>query len=61
MNNFSPDANLTVLIREGARGSNPEGTFSKEKGRVVAESRNTPTILPSKGQPKFLSKRDVAP
>ena len=57
---FSPDVDSTVLIREKTRGSKLEGTFAKKKARIVSESGHTITILPDKGKPEILSKRDVA-
>ena len=55
---FSPDVNSTVLIRERTRGSKLEETFAKRKAEIEAESKHTITILPNKG--KMLSnKRNV--
>ena len=60
---FSPDVDSTVLIRERTRGSKLQGTFAKKKAGIVPESKhtiNTITILLDKGKPVILSKRDVA-
>ena len=57
---FSPDVDSTVLIRERTRGSKLDGTFTKRKAKIVAESKHTITILPNKGKMVTLYKRDVA-
>ena len=57
---FSPDVDSTVLFRERTRGSKLEGTFAKQKSRIVSESGQTITILPDKGKHVILSNRDVA-
>ena len=57
---FSPDVDSTVLIRERTRGSKLEGTFAKRKAKIVSESKHTIIILPNKGKTVTLSKRDVA-
>ena len=57
---FRPDVDSTVLIRERTCGSKLEGTFAKRKAKIVSESKHTITILPNKGRMVTLSKRDVA-
>ena len=52
---FSPDVDTTVLIRERTRGSKLEGTFAKRKAKIVSESKHTITILPNKGKMVTLS------
>ena len=46
---FSPDVNSTVLIRERTRGSKLEGTFKKKTAQLIGKSSHTVTILPSRG------------
>ena len=57
---FSPDVDSTVLIRERTRGSKLEGTFKKKTAQPIGESDHTVTILPSRGSPVVLSQRDKA-
>ena len=57
---FSPDVDSTVLIRERTRGSELQGTFKKKTAQPIGESDHTVTILPSRGCPVVISKRDIA-
>ena len=57
---FSEEADSTILVRERVRGTKLEGNFKKMKGRVTAESEHTITVQPKAGKPIPLSKRDVA-
>ena len=57
---FSEEADSTILVRERVRGTKLEGNFKKMKGRVTAESEHTITVQPAAGKPIILSKRDVA-
>ena len=57
---FSPDVDSTVLIRERTRGSKLEGTFKKKTAQPIGELDHTVTILPSRGSPVVLSQRDIA-
>ena len=57
---FNPDVDYTVLIRERTRGSKLEGTFKKKTAQPIGESVHTVTILPSRGSPVVLSQRDIA-
>ena len=57
---FSPDVDSTVLIRERTRGSKLEETFKKKTAQPIRESDHTVTILPSRGSPVVLSQRDIA-
>ena len=57
---FSEEADSTILVRERVRGTKLEGNFKKMKRRVTAESEHTITVQPKAGKPIILSKRDVA-
>ena len=57
---FSPDVDSTMLIRERTRGSKLEATFKKKTAQPIGESDHTVTILPSRGSPVVLSQRDIA-
>ena len=57
---FSEEADSTILVRERVRGTKLEGNFKKMKGRVTAESEHAITVQPKAGKPIILSKRDVA-
>ena len=57
---FSEEADSTILVRERARGTKLEGAFEKFKGNIVYESQNTLKILPKTGKSFIVSKRDVA-
>ena len=56
---FSPDVDSTVLIQEKIRGSKLERIFAKTKARIMSESKHTITVMPDKGNPEILSKRDM--
>ena len=57
---FSEEADSTILVRERVRGTKLEGAFEKVKGNIVDESQNTLKILPKTGKSFIVSKRDVA-
>ena len=57
---FSEEADSTILVRERVRGTKLEGAFKKVKGQIVGESTHTITILPKTGRQIVYSKRDVA-
>ena len=57
---FSEEADSTILVRERVRGTKLEGAFKKVKGQFVGESTHTVTILPKTGRQFVYSKRDVA-
>ena len=57
---FSDEADSTILIRERVRGTTLEGAFKKVRGNIVKETGNTLTILPRCGKSKIISKMDVA-
>ena len=57
---FSEEADSTILVRERVRGTKLEGAFKKVKGNIVEESQSTLKILPKTGKSFILSKRDVA-
>ena len=57
---FSEEADSTILVRERVRGTKLEGAFKKVKGNIVDESQNTLKILPKTGKSFIVSKRDVA-
>ena len=57
---FSEEADSTILVRERKRGTKLEGAFKKVKGNIVDESQNTLKILPKTGKSFIVSKRDVA-
>ena len=57
---FSEEADSTVLVRERVRGTKLEGAFNKVKDQVVGQSTNTVTILRKTGKQVVYSKRDVA-
>ena len=58
---FSEEADSTILVRERVRGTKLEGAFKKVKGEIVGESSHSNTILPKAGKQVVYSKRDVAP
>ena len=47
---FSEEADSTILVRERVRGTKLEGNFKKMKGKVTAESEHTITIQPKAGK-----------
>ena len=53
---FSDDADSTILIRERVRGTTLEGAFKKVRGNIVKETGNTLTILPRCGKSTIISK-----
>ena len=57
---FSEEADSTILVRERVRGTKLERPYRKRKGIITAESDHTIRILPKKGQPVVIAKRDVA-
>ena len=57
---FSEEADSTILVRERVRGTKLEGAFKKVKGKIVGESSHTITVLPKTGHQVIYSKRDVA-
>ena len=57
---FSEEADSTILVRERVRGTELEGAFKTVKGKIVGESSHTITVLPKAGQQVVYSKRDVA-
>ena len=57
---FSEEADSTILVRERVRGMTLEGAFKKVKGQIVGESSHKVTILPKTGRQVVFSKRDVA-
>ena len=57
---FSGEADSTILVRERVRGTKLEGAFKNVKGNIVNETENTLEILPETGKCYTLSKRDVA-
>ena len=59
--NFSDEADSTILIRERVRGTKLEGSFKRVKGKIVGQSGHTIRVLP-KGQKgvSVYTKRDVA-
>ena len=58
---FSDEADSTMLVRERVRGTNLEGSFKRVKGKIVGQSGHTITVLPKgqKGETVY-SKRDMA-
>ena len=57
---FSEEADSTILERERVRGTKLEGAFRKVKGNIVNESENKLKFLLKTGKSFTLSKRDVA-
>ena len=57
---FSEEADSTIIVRERVRGTKLEGAFKKVKGQIVGESTHTITILPKTGRQIVYSKRNVA-
>ena len=58
---FSEEADSTILVRERVKGTKLfEGNFKKVKGQIVSQSENTITVLPKSGKQVIYSKRDVA-
>ena len=57
---FSDEADSTILVRERMRGTKLEGAFKKIKGKVTGQSEHTISILPKSGKTITLSKRDIA-
>ena len=47
---FSEEADSTILVRERVRGTKLEGAFKKVKGNIVDESQNTLKNLPKTGK-----------
>ena len=58
--NFSEEADSTILVRERVRGTKLEGAFKKVKRKILGESSHTITVLPKTGHQVIYSKRDVA-
>ena len=42
---FSEEADSTILVRERVRGTKLEGAFKKVKGNIINETENTLRIL----------------
>ena len=57
---FSEEADSTILVRERVKGTKLEGNFKKIKGQIISQSENTITVLPKSGKQAIYSKRDVA-
>ena len=57
--NFSEEADSTILVREGVKGTKLEGNFEKIKGQIISQSENTITVLPKSGKQTIYSKRDM--
>ena len=57
---FSEEADSTILVRERVKGTKLEGNFKKIKGQIINQSENTITVLPKSGKQTIYSKRDVA-
>ena len=57
---FSEEADSTILVRERVKGTKLEGNFKKIKGQVINQSEHTITVLPKVGKKTTYSKRDVA-
>ena len=58
---FNNELDSAVVVRERARRSTREQTFSKKAGRVINETAHTIAMLPdSSSTPKIPSKRGVA-
>ena len=57
---FSEEADSTILVRERVKGTKLEGNFKKIKGQIINQSENTITVLPKSGKETIYSKRDVA-
>ena len=54
---FSEEADPTILVRERVRGTKLEGAFKKVKGKIVGESSHAITVLPKTGHQVIYSKR----
>ena len=46
---FSEEADSTILVRERVRGTKLEGAFKKVKGKIVGESSHTITVPHKQG------------
>ena len=57
---FSEEADSTILARERVKGTKLERNFKKIKGQVINQSEHTITVLPKVGKKTTYSKRDVA-
>ena len=57
---FTGEADSTVLVRERARGTKLEGASIKMRGNIVKQTKNTLTNLPRSGESTVISKKDVA-
>ena len=57
---FSEEADSTILVRERVKGTKLEGNFKKIKGQIINQNENTITVLPKSGKQTIYSKRDVA-
>ena len=58
---FSEEADSTILVRERVRGTKLESVFKRVKGQVVSQSNNTITVIPEASKRETIySKRDIA-
>ena len=57
---FSDEADSTILVRERVRGTKLAGNFKKMKGKVIVQSEHTMSAWPKPGEQVIVSKRDVA-
>ena len=57
---FSEEADSTILVRERVKDTKLEGNFKKVKGQIVSQSGKTISVLPKSGKQTIYSKRDVA-
>ena len=57
---FSEEADSTILVRVRVRGTKVEDAFKKVKGKTEGESSHTITVLPKAGHQVVYSKWDVA-
>ena len=54
---FSDEADSTILVRDRMRGTKLERAFRKVKGKVVVKSEHTVSVLPKSGKVVTMSKR----
>ena len=57
---FSEEADSTILVRERVKGTKLKGIFKKINGQIINQSENTITVLPKSGKQTIYSMRDVA-
>ena len=60
LEDFSEEADSTILVVERVHGTKLEGAFKKVKGQVTGQTEKIITVLSKRGKPAFYSERHVA-